>query len=118
MSWFITLIVGAIIGWIVGASMRSSWHTGIYTNILLGMVGAVVGVWFFAFLLGSGTTDTGFGSFQGINLLWDAIGALVVLYVINAVSYWESSASEEKGEMPAYSAGTAHEYRGTRKKFE
>lgn len=115
MSWFYTLLAGAVVGFIMALVMRRSWHTGVYTNILLGMVGAVVGVWFFTFNLGIGTFDTSFGSFKGINLLWDLIGAIATIYIINTVSYAESAADEEKGEAPAFSAGTAHEYRRMRR---
>lgn len=115
MSWFITLIVGIVLGWIVGLIMRSSWHTGVYTNIALGILGSVLGVWFFSVGLGLGSPDISFGAFQGISLLWQAIGALVTLFVVNGISYAESAASEEQGEMPAYSAGTAHEYKRMKK---
>jgi len=113
MSWIITIAVGLLVGWIFGAIMRSSWRTGLWANIWIGILGSIFGVWFFAFVLGIGTTDTSFASFQGISLLWQVIGAIVALFVVNATAYAETPESTRR-QMEEYSRGTAQDYRRRR----
>jgi uncharacterized membrane protein YeaQ/YmgE (transglycosylase-associated protein family) len=44
-----TLIIGLIAGWLAGILMRGSGY-GIFVDILLGLIGAVIGRWIFSAL--------------------------------------------------------------------
>jgi uncharacterized membrane protein YeaQ/YmgE (transglycosylase-associated protein family) len=44
-----TLIIGLVAGWLAGMLMRGSGY-GIFVDILLGLIGAVVGRWIFSAL--------------------------------------------------------------------
>jgi uncharacterized membrane protein YeaQ/YmgE (transglycosylase-associated protein family) len=44
-----TLIIGLIAGWLAGMLMRGSGY-GLFIDILLGLIGAVIGRWIFSAL--------------------------------------------------------------------
>lgn len=50
-GWILTIILGALAGWIAEKVMKSD-H-GLLTNIILGIVGALVGNWLLRLVLGS-----------------------------------------------------------------
>ncbi len=71
--WFI--ILGAVAGWIAGLIMKGKGF-GIIGNIIVGILGAVVGGWLFRFF-NTVMTNTTLGS-----LLTAVIGAVVLLFII------------------------------------
>jgi len=82
MNWILVVIAGAIIGWIASAIMRA--RTNIFTDIVLGIVGSVIGQWFFGSVLNIGSAlSTGTLSLLGI--VWGVIGAIVVITVVRAI---------------------------------
>lgn len=70
--WF--LLVGAAAGWIVGHLTKGKGF-GLLGNVLIGVLGAVIGGWLFG-LLGIRTS----GGLSGA-LLTAVVGALVLLWV-------------------------------------
>lgn len=111
MSWLITIIVGAIIGllfgWAMGRKMNT-WH-----GIISGMLGAITGYWLFVDVLGLGIASTSIGLFSVLSLIWEIIGAVVVLVIMGAVSYEETEMRETEGRR-VYGPSVAHEYREER----
>jgi len=45
-----TLIVGGVVGWLAGMFMKTGGQMGILANIVVGIVGAVIGGWLFGLL--------------------------------------------------------------------
>lgn len=45
-----TLIVGGVVGWLAGMVMKTGGQMGILANIVVGIVGAVIGGWLFGLL--------------------------------------------------------------------
>lgn len=45
MSWIIALIIGGVIGWLASIVMRTNAQMGIITNVLVGVVGSLLGNW-------------------------------------------------------------------------
>ena len=45
MSWIITLIIGGIVGWLASIAMKTNAQMGWIANVLVGVVGAVLGMW-------------------------------------------------------------------------
>ena len=43
-SWLVTLAIGAFVGWIAGLFLRGSGY-GILGNIVVGLLGALIGHW-------------------------------------------------------------------------
>lgn len=71
-GWFLSIILGAIAGWIAEQIMKSD-H-GLIMNIILGIVGALLGNWLFRLILG--TTASGM------------IGQLVVAVIGACLLIW------------------------------
>ncbi len=45
MHWIITLVIGGIIGWLASILMKSNAQMGMIANILVGIVGSMLGFW-------------------------------------------------------------------------
>ncbi len=45
-SWLVILAIGAVVGWLTGLFLRGSGY-GILGNIVVGLLGAVIGSWLF-----------------------------------------------------------------------
>lgn len=80
MNIVIWLIVGGIIGWIASLIMKRDAQQGILLNIVVGIVGALIGGWFIGPLVGSGSINDGFSlASLGVSLL----GAVILLMIVN-----------------------------------
>jgi uncharacterized membrane protein YeaQ/YmgE (transglycosylase-associated protein family) len=55
MDWIISLIIGGIIGWVASMLMKTNAQMGVIANVLIGIVGSVLGYWL-AGLLGIAPT--------------------------------------------------------------
>ena len=73
MDWIYFLIVGALAGWL-GSLLFKGSGSGLFMNIILGILGAIVGGWIFDKL----NIET--GGFSG-SLITAAVGAFVILWV-------------------------------------
>ncbi|MDD4537125.1 MAG: GlsB/YeaQ/YmgE family stress response membrane protein [Petrimonas sp.] len=76
MGWLWFIIIGAVAGWLAGNIMRGGGF-GLLMNIVVGVVGALIGGWVFD-LLGIGTGDGLMGS-----LITALVGAILLLWVIS-----------------------------------
>jgi uncharacterized membrane protein YeaQ/YmgE (transglycosylase-associated protein family) len=74
-SWIGWIIVGGIAGWLAGKLMKGGGF-GILVNVLLGIVGSVIGGWLFG-LLGISVG----GGFIG-SLASATVGAIVLLALV------------------------------------
>lgn len=79
-DWIVIIIAGALIGWIASMIMKTDAQMGAMANILVGIVGSVIGRWLFASLLGSNTDSAGAFSFAG--LLYGIVGAVILLAIL------------------------------------
>lgn len=84
MDWIILIIVGALIGWIASKIMATDEQQGAIANVIVGIVGALLGRWLFADLLGiGGAAAAGTLSFAGV--IWGIIGAIVLIAILKAL---------------------------------
>ena len=74
---FGTIILGLIAGWITGLVMRGSGF-GVIADILIGLVGAVIGRMIFGFIGASAHGRIGY-------LAMSVIGAIVLVAIAHAV---------------------------------
>lgn len=82
MGWIIALIVGGIAGWLASLVMKRDASMGIFWNIVVGIVGSVVGNLIAGPLLGvSGSVQ----EFSLTGLLVAVLGAVVLLGVVNLI---------------------------------
>ena len=75
------LIIGGVVGWLASLVMRTDAQQGMLLNIVVGIVGAVLGGWLISPLVGVGTiNDAGLsvGTFA-VSL----VGAIILLAVVN-----------------------------------
>jgi uncharacterized membrane protein YeaQ/YmgE (transglycosylase-associated protein family) len=81
MNFIIWLIVGGLIGWIASLIMRTDAQQGLLLNIVVGIVGALLGGWLISPLIGEGTINSGDFSVGG--LVVSLLGAVVLLAIVN-----------------------------------
>jgi uncharacterized membrane protein YeaQ/YmgE (transglycosylase-associated protein family) len=73
------LVGGGVVGWVAGLIMRR--HDGVLVDVVIGIVGALLGGWFLAPLLGATTIDQ--GTFTLTSLLLSLAGAVILLGIVN-----------------------------------
>ncbi len=77
--WILLWIVfGAFIGWIASMITGNNASMGALANIVVGLLGAIVGGWI-ATLLGFGT----YAEFSMAGILMAILGAVVLLWIVN-----------------------------------
>ena len=45
MNWIVTIVVGGIVGWLASILMKTNAQMGILANVIVGIVGSVLGFW-------------------------------------------------------------------------
>jgi len=83
MNLIIWLIVGGLLGWVASLVMRTDAQQGVILNVVVGIVGALLGGWLLSPLLGAGTVNQ--GDFSLLGLLVSFGGAIILLFVVNLV---------------------------------
>lgn len=83
MGWIIAIIAGALIGWIASLIMKTDAQQGALANIVIGIVGALLGRWIFGDLLGIGGAASA-GALSLMGLLWGIVGAVILIAILKA----------------------------------
>ena len=83
MNFIIWLVVGGLLGWLASMVMKTDHEQGIFLNIVVGIVGAVLGGWLLAPMFGTGTINS--SDFSLGSLLVSFVGALILLFVVNLI---------------------------------
>ncbi len=81
MNFIIWLIVGGLIGWVASLIMRTDAQQGLLLNIVVGIIGALLGGWLISPLIGEGTINSGDFSLGG--LVVSLLGAVILLAIVN-----------------------------------
>jgi uncharacterized membrane protein YeaQ/YmgE (transglycosylase-associated protein family) len=81
MNFIIWLVIGGLIGWVASKIMNTDAQQGIFLNIVVGIVGSMLGGWLVAPLLGSATVNQ--NDFSIMGLLSSLIGAVILLAIVN-----------------------------------
>ena len=79
MNLIIWLLVGALVGWLASMVMRTDAQQGAILNIVVGIVGALIG----GFLFGGPTINSSALNLTAI--LVSFVGAVILLAVVNLV---------------------------------
>ena len=77
----IWLVVGGIIGWLASMIMKTDAQQGVLLNVVVGIIGAVIGGYLIAPLIG-GSTSAG-GGFDVMGFIAALIGAIILLAIVN-----------------------------------
>jgi uncharacterized membrane protein YeaQ/YmgE (transglycosylase-associated protein family) len=83
MNFIIWLVVGGLIGWVASMIMRTDAQQGIILNVVVGIIGALLGGWLLAPLFGTGTINQNDFSLSG--LLVSLLGAVILLAIVNLI---------------------------------
>lgn len=81
MNFLIWIVVGGVIGWLASMVMKTNAQQGLFLNIIVGIVGALLGGWLIAPLLGTGTINQNDFSIASLGVSF--VGALLLLAVVN-----------------------------------
>jgi uncharacterized membrane protein YeaQ/YmgE (transglycosylase-associated protein family) len=83
MNLIIWLIVGGLIGWLASLIMKTDAQQGVILNVVVGVVGALLGGWLLAPMLGTGTINSNDFSLAGLGV--SLLGAVLLLAIVNLV---------------------------------
>jgi uncharacterized membrane protein YeaQ/YmgE (transglycosylase-associated protein family) len=76
-SW---IVFGALVGWIASIIMKTNAEQGMLLNIIVGMIGSVIGGWLMS-IIGEG----GVGGFNVYSFLVALLGACVLIAIVKTV---------------------------------
>ena len=80
MNFIIWLVIGGLIGWVASIVMKTNAQQGIFLNVVVGIVGAMLGGWFLAPLFGTGTINS--NDFSVASLAVSLLGAVILLAIV------------------------------------
>ena len=80
MNIIIWLIMGGVVGWIASMIMGTDGQQGIILNVVVGIVGALIGGWLIGPLLGAGSINEGLSVMSFVVSL---IGAVILLAILS-----------------------------------
>jgi uncharacterized membrane protein YeaQ/YmgE (transglycosylase-associated protein family) len=83
MNLVIWLFVGGILGWVASLIMRTDAQQGLFLNVVVGVVGAMLGGWLISPLLGVGTINQSQFSLGALSVSLG--GAVILLAVVNLI---------------------------------
>ena len=81
MNFIIWLVLGGLIGWVASMVMNTNAQQGMFLNVVVGIVGAMLGGWFLAPLFGTGTINSNDFSLSALGV--SLLGAIVLLAIVN-----------------------------------
>ena len=81
MNFIIWLVVGGLIGWVASMLMKTDRQQGMFLNVIVGIIGAVLGGWLISPMVGVGTINQ--DNFSIAGLLVSLVGAVILLAIVN-----------------------------------
>ena len=81
MNFIIWIVVGGLLGWVASMIMRTDAQQGMFLNVVVGIIGALLGGWLLAPLFGTGTINQ--NDFSVSSLLVSLLGAVILLAIVN-----------------------------------
>ena len=84
MSWIITLVIGGIVGWLASIVMKTNAQRGLIANILVGVVGSLLGYWV--------AGQLGFAAAGGfVGFLIAIAGAIVLIFILQKLGIFKKA---------------------------
>ncbi len=81
MNFIIWVVIGGVLGWLASIVMRTNAQQGLFLNVVVGIIGAVLGGFILAPMIGSGTINDGDYSIASLGVSF--VGAIILLAVVN-----------------------------------
>lgn len=82
MGIIIWLVMGGLVGWIASMIMGTNARQGIILNVVVGIVGALIGGWLIGPLVGAGSINEGI---TVMSFVVSLIGAVILLAIVNLI---------------------------------
>lgn len=83
MNFILWIVIGGLIGWVASIVMKTNAQQGIFLNVVVGIVGAMLGGWLLAPMFGTGTINQ--DNFSMPALFVSFLGALILLAIVNLI---------------------------------
>jgi uncharacterized membrane protein YeaQ/YmgE (transglycosylase-associated protein family) len=83
MNIIIWLVIGGLIGWVASIVMRTDGQQGLLLNVVVGIVGSLLGGWLLSPLVGVSTINQ--SNFSLPSLLVSLAGAVILLAIVNVI---------------------------------
>ena len=80
MSLLVYIVFGGLVGWIASLIMKTDAQQGILLNVIIGIVGSVLGSWIFNFF-GTG----GVSGFNVASFIVAIVGSVVLIAIVQAI---------------------------------
>ena len=84
MSWIISLIIGGVVGWLASIVMKTNTQMGWIANVLVGVVGSLLGFWIAGLL---GIAPTG-GILRFVVAL---AGAMLLIFILGKLGIFRKT---------------------------
>jgi len=84
MGIILWLIIGGVVGWLASLVMRRDASQGIVLNIVVGIVGAMLGGWLIGPMVGAPSINS--GEISVASLLVSFLGAVILLAIVNLIT--------------------------------
>ena len=84
MGIILWLVIGGVVGWLASIVMRRDGSQGIILNIVVGIVGALIGGWLIGPLVGAPSINS--GELSVASLLVSFLGAVILLAIVNLIT--------------------------------
>jgi uncharacterized membrane protein YeaQ/YmgE (transglycosylase-associated protein family) len=84
MGIILWLIIGGLVGWIASIVMRRDASQGIFLNVVVGIIGAMLGGWLISPMIGAPSINS--GEISAASLLVSFLGAVILLAIVNLIS--------------------------------
>ncbi len=81
MGIILWLIIGGVVGWLASIVMKRDASQGIFLNIVVGIIGAMLGGWLIGPMIGAPSINS--GELSVPSLLVSFLGAVVLLAIVN-----------------------------------
>ena len=83
-NFILWLLFGALVGWLASLVMRTDAQQGALLNIVVGIIGAVLGGWLIGPILGAPSSNS--GELSAASLLVSFLGAVILLAIVNLIT--------------------------------
>ncbi len=83
MNFILWLILGGVIGWLASIVMKANDQQGVFLNVVVGLIGAVLGGWLISPMVGVGTINQ--NDFSLAAMFVSFVGAAILLAIVNLV---------------------------------
>ena len=84
MGLLVAILIGALVGWIASLIMSTDGQQGAIANIVIGILGAALGRWFFGDVLSIGAAGAS-GALTVSGLLFAVLGACLLIGILKLV---------------------------------